>query len=263
MTNNQIINVATTIVQEAGDIALSYFRKDVHADVKKDHSLVSLVDREAETVMRRLIRSHFPDHDMYGEEFGGSLKSKKPLWILDPIEGTTNFLHGIPVFGSQCALMENGKLVAAAMYDPVSKILIHATQGQGTFQYQKKITLHSQPLSEVTLLFDTGRNQEIFNTFLKSSVISRFRSVRRLGSLVTDVTFLTTSKYSCYLGFNGKLYDFAPAALILAEAGYSVFDNNLRNWVPQQISSIFACDPNLRMQLTDLMKPILVTGNAQ
>jgi myo-inositol-1(or 4)-monophosphatase len=262
MIDNQIISVATTIVKEAGDIALSYFRKDVHVDIKKDHSLVSLVDREAETAMRSVIRSHFPDHDIFGEEFGGSLKSKKPLWILDPIEGTTNFLHGIPVFGSQCALMENSKLIVAAMYDPVSHILIHASLGQGTFQHQKKITLLSQPLAEVTLLFDTGRNQEIFNTFLKSSVISRFRSVRRLGSLVTDVSFLTTSKYSCYLGFNGKLYDFAPAALILAEAGYSVFDHKLKDWVPQQISSIFACDPALRLKLTDLLKPILVTGNA-
>lgn len=263
MIDSQIISVATAIVQEAGNIALSYFRKDVHVDIKKDHSLVSLVDREVETAMRTIIHSHFPDHDMYGEEYGGSLKSKKPLWILDPIEGTTNFLHGIPVFGSQCALMENGKLVAAAMYDPVSNMLIHASADQGTFQHHKKIIIQSQPLPEITLLFDSGRNQEIFNTFLKSPLISQFRSVRRLGSLVTDVTFLTTSKYSCYLGFNGKLYDFAPAALILSEAGYSVFDNNLRDWVPQQISSIFACDPALRIQLTELMKPILVTGNAQ
>jgi myo-inositol-1(or 4)-monophosphatase len=243
MPNSQLLAAAQNIVHEAGRVSLEYFRSDLKVDSKKDHSLVSIADQATEKKMREIINKKFPGHEIYGEEYGGTLQSNDPIWILDPIEGTTNFLHGIPVFGNQCAVMYQGKVIVSAMFDPVSKVSITASAGNGAYKNKQKITLIEQRLEDTALLFDLGRNNHMLKKFLQSGLIEQFRSVRRFGSLITDVMFLTTSKYSCYMGIMSEIYDFAPAALILSESGYEIFDNSLTDWNPTLKSSLFACDP--------------------
>lgn len=245
MTDGQLLQTAQELVIEAGKVSLKYFRSSVNIHTKEDNSLVSKVDGQAERKMRAIINKRFPDHMIYGEEYGGDLDTASPIWILDPIEGTTNYLHGIPVFGSQCAVMIDGQIITAAMYDPVSHLLISAQKNNGAYKNQSKITLSSQQLKDVTLLFDLGRKIEVQKALFTSPDIHQFRSIRRLGSLVTDVTFLTTSKMSCFLGLNAKIYDFAPASLILSESGYRVFDQSCHDWQPTFESSLFACGPQI------------------
>lgn len=257
MQYHDISNLATKVVRDAGKKSLEFFRSDIKVDIKKDQSLVSIADKECELVMRALIKKTYPDHEFYGEEYGGSLTSKNPTWILDPIEGTTNFLHGIPVFGSQLAVLYQQEIIISAMYEPVSGTLITAQQNQGSYKNEYRIQLQPQKTNEITLLFDSGRDKNELDHFLSSSVVGNFRSIRRFGSLVTDIDFLTTSKFSCYLGFNAHVYDFAPAYLILKESSYRVFDNSLTTWSPTPTTSLFACHDTNQNQIKAMLEPII------
>jgi myo-inositol-1(or 4)-monophosphatase len=241
------------LVLKGGQKALTFYQTSLHIKTKIDKSLVSKADRQIEIALTQAIKAKYPHHAIYGEETGGTLTTTKPLWIIDPIEGTTNFVHGIPVFGTQIALLYQGEIVVAAVYDPVSRTSASASKNGGAFLNGQPVSLLSQPLEQTTLLFDTGRNRELAHQFLKERIIPQFRSFRRLGSLVTDIFFLLNHKASVYFGFTAKLYDFAPASLILKEAGYDIVDLSLRQWTPSETVSLLAFHPSLRSEIIPLL----------
>lgn len=242
------------LVTEGGELSLEYFQTTLQVTKKPDKSLVSKADTTIEKKLIARIQEKYPDHDIFGEETGGTLESDQPIWIIDPIEGTTNFLHGTPIFGTQLAVMHQGKIIAAAMYEPVSNALVSAIKNEGAFFQGSKIALDKEELQHTTLLFDTGRDQSLAKKFLKSGIIEEYRSFRRLGSLVTDVIFLTKNTASVYLGFTAKIYDLAPAALILSEAGYRVVDESLDSWTPKEVVSLFAFHPYNSEQVISQLK---------
>jgi myo-inositol-1(or 4)-monophosphatase len=198
----------------------------VAVEKKGTIDLVTETDREIERDFRRLIADRFPHHAVLGEEY--STASERELvppfcWLFDPIDGTTNFAHGLPIFCSSCALEVDGQLVAGAVYDPNRQELFSAERGSGAW-------LNGAPLrvSATDALIDgllcTGfpytvqqKPDELVGLF--GHFLGRSRAVRRLGSAAIDLCYVAAGRFDGFWEMHLGPWDIAAGALIVAEAG--------------------------------------------
>lgn len=127
---NEFLKAALLAAQRADEISMKHFRKDVAVDIKPDQSPVTIADREAEKAIIAAIRNEFPDHGFLGEETGKSSNSSDYIWIIDPIDGTKNFIRNIPLFGTQIGLMHKDKLIVGISSMPAMGELLYAADGK-------------------------------------------------------------------------------------------------------------------------------------
>jgi len=219
-----LLTTAIEAVVRAGDVMMSRVGTDVRVDKKGAIDLVTEVDVEIERAFRARIGERFPDHAILGEEFGGLASAPTgPCWVFDPIDGTTNFAHGLPIFCSSVALEIDGVGEVAAVYDPTRRELFSAERGGGAF-------LNGRPLrvSEAADLMDamlvTGfpydvheRVDEIVGLF--GAFVGRARAVRRLGSAAIDLCYVAAGRLDGFWESDLKPWDIAGGALIVSEAG--------------------------------------------
>src|SRR5258705_11273137 len=191
--------------------------------------LVTDVDVAIERAFRALIEERFPAHAVLGEELGGSASIPPgPCWVFDPIDGTTNYAHGLPIFCSSVALEIGGVAEVAAVYDPTREELFSAERGSGAF-------LNGQPIhvSSASALVDamlvTGfpydvhsRVDEIVGLF--GAFVGRARAVRRLGSAAIDLCYVAAGRLDGFWESDLKAWDIAGGALLLEEAGGRITD---------------------------------------
>jgi myo-inositol-1(or 4)-monophosphatase len=218
------LTTAVEVVVRAGDMMMERAGGSVRIDKKGAIDLVTEVDVAIERMFRRLIAERFPDHDILAEEFGGNRGlSDGPCWVFDPIDGTTNFAHGLPIFCSSVALEVGGVSHVAAVYDPNRRELFTAERGGGAF-------LNGQPLrvSSASDMIDamlvTGfpydvhqRLDEIVDLF--RSFVGKARAVRRLGSAAIDLCYVAAGRMDGFWERGLSPWDIAGATLIVQEAG--------------------------------------------
>jgi myo-inositol-1(or 4)-monophosphatase len=222
--NPALLTTAIEAVVRAGDMQMAQFGTDFQIDKKGTIDLVTEVDVAVERMFRALIAERFPDHQVLAEEMGGAAGVPPgPCWVFDPIDGTTNFAHGLPIFCASLALEIDGVAEVAAVYDPNRKELFTAERGGGAF-------LNGKPLrvSSATRLVDamlvTGfpydvhtRVEEIVGLF--AAFVGQVRAVRRLGSAAIDLCYVAAGRMDGFWERDLKPWDIAGGALILAEAG--------------------------------------------
>jgi myo-inositol-1(or 4)-monophosphatase len=219
--------LATAIeaVIRAGNLQLARLGTDVRVDKKGAIDLVTEIDLQIEREFRELMAERFPDHVVLGEEFeaGGDRSAAPPYcWVFDPIDGTTNYAHGLPIFCSSLALEIEGTIVAGAVYDPTRRELFTAERGHGAW-------LNGRPLrvSPAETLLDsllvTGfhygiqRDPEELVTLFRE-FITKARAVRRLGSAALDLCYVAAGRFDGYWESKIQPWDVAAGALIVAEA---------------------------------------------
>jgi myo-inositol-1(or 4)-monophosphatase len=222
--NPLYVTTAVEAVVRAGDMMLARVGRAIHIDKKSAIDLVTEVDVAIERMFRELIATRFPDHAVLGEEFGGSAAVPQgPCWVFDPIDGTTNFAHGLPIFCSSLALEIDGVAEIAAVYDPSRRELFTAMRGAGAF-------LNGQPLrvSSAATLIDamlvTGfpydvhtRLDEIIGLF--RAFVGQARAVRRLGSAAIDLCYVAAGRMDGFWERDLSPWDIAGGALLVTEAG--------------------------------------------
>jgi myo-inositol-1(or 4)-monophosphatase len=220
--------LATAIeaVIRAGEVQLSRFGTDMRVDKKGAIDLVTEIDIQIEREFRAMIADRFPDHVVLGEEFASSGDREATpafCWVFDPVDGTTNYAHGLPIFCSSLALEIDGEIVVGAVYDPTRRELFTAERGQGAW-------LNGAPLrvSTADALIDsllvTGFHygiqrdpEELVSLFRE--FISRSRAVRRLGSAALDMCYVAAGRFDGYWESKIQPWDVAAGALIVTEAG--------------------------------------------
>ena len=220
--------LATAIeaVIRAGEVQLSRFGTDMRVDKKGAIDLVTEIDIQIEREFRAMIADRFPDHVVLGEEFASSGDREATpafCWVFDPVDGTTNYAHGLPIFCSSLALEIDGEIVVGAVYDPTRRELFTAERGQGAW-------LNGAPLrvSTADALIDsllvTGFHygiqrdpEELVGLFRE--FISRSRAVRRLGSAALDMCYVAAGRFDGYWESKIQPWDVAAGALIVTEAG--------------------------------------------
>jgi len=216
---------ATEIVLRAGDIQMARRVSGFHVEKKGEIDLVTEVDLECERVCREVIAERFPDHDILAEELSrpGERASSRYRWVFDPVDGTTNYAHGLPIFCASLALEIDGRAEIGAVYDPSRRELFTAERGVGAFLNGVPLRVSSTETLIDSLLvtgfpYDvharTSELLELFGAFLATA-----RAVRRLGSAALDLCYVAAGRFDGFWEKNLKPWDVAAGALIAAEAG--------------------------------------------
>jgi myo-inositol-1(or 4)-monophosphatase len=203
---------------------MAHFGSDVRVDKKGTIDLVTEVDFTVERMFRALIVERFPDHRVLAEELGGNVAlTPGHCWVFDPIDGTTNYAHGIPIFCASLALEIDGIAEVAAVFDPTRRELFTAQRGGGAFLNDRPLRV-STAASLVDAVLVTGfpydvhgRVDEIVGLFGK--FVGRARAVRRLGSAAIDLCYVAAGRMDGFWESDLKPWDVAAGALIVTEAG--------------------------------------------
>ena len=220
-----LLATAVEAVLRAGDIQMASFGSSIRIDKKGAIDLVTDVDLAVERMFRQLVAERFPDHRILAEELGAANESGPAgyCWIFDPIDGTTNYAHGLPVFSASLALEQAGRLVLGAVYDPTRKELFTAERGGGAFLNGAPIRVsNAQGLLDALLV--TGFPYDVHQTVdeivgLFGAFIGRAQAVRRLGSAALDLCYVAAGRMDGFWEKRLKPWDMAAGGLIVEEAG--------------------------------------------
>jgi myo-inositol-1(or 4)-monophosphatase len=215
------------IAREAGALLMDYFRKRVKIEYKGEADLVTVADRNSETLIRERIGQLWPAHDILGEEGGLRDTGSDYRWYVDPLDGTTNFAHGFPVFCVSIALEHEGQRVAGVIYDPTRDELFSAEQGSGAFLNQQRIHVSSTANLAESLIatgFPSHKRHKNPNIFFYHQITLHTHGVRRAGSAALDLCNVACGRFDGFWEFNLKPWDTAAGVLIVQEAGGRVTD---------------------------------------
>ena len=225
-----LLATAIEAVIRAGDVQMQHFGGALQVDKKGAIDLVTNIDVEIERAFRATIAERFPDHAVLGEEFANVEEDRLPkyCWVFDPIDGTTNYAHGLPIFCSSLSLEIDGEAVAGAVYDPSRRELFTAERGHGAWLNGQPLRVSSSAALIDSLLVtgfpytvqqDPGELVGVFTEFLKTS-----RAVRRLGSAALDLCYVAAGRFDGFWEQKLNPWDISAGALIVQEAGGTVTD---------------------------------------
>jgi len=219
-----MLNIAVRAARAAGDSIVREMDRacDISIESKGKNDFVTEVDKNAEEIIINTIKNAYPNHAFLAEETGLSGEGDF-LWIIDPLDGTTNFLHGFPHFAVSIALQRKGVLDQAVIYDPLKQELFTASKGTGALLNNKKIRVTSKKSLDGALL-GTGfpyNNEEAVTHFIKSfkAFFPNVAGVRRAGVASLDLAYVACGRLDGFWEFALKPWDVAAGALIVQEAG--------------------------------------------
>lgn len=226
----KLLEQTQEIAKEVG----AFIRKErQHFDVEKvEHKgfndLVSYVDKEAERQIVEKLSEIFPEAGFITEEGTNTTKGEKYNWVIDPLDGTTNFIHGIPVFSVSIALMEDEKVIMGVVYEVNRHECFYAMKGGGAFCNDTPIKV-SKALDLSASLISTGfpyYNFELIDRYLNSmkSLMQKTHGLRRFGSAAVDLCYVASGRTEGFFEYNLNSYDVAAGAIIVQEAGGKVTD---------------------------------------
>jgi len=222
---NALQNVAVMAARRGGAILIRHLNKlDKLKVEKKGHNdFVSDADRAAEDAVIEVIRNHYPDHAILAEESGKQGESDT-VWIIDPLDGTTNFLHGFPQFCVSVAVQVKGRMEAAAVYDPMSQEIFAAARGEGATLDDRKIRVSGRKEMEYALIgtgFPFRQADMDMTPYLQmlGKVVRNTAGVRRPGAAALDLCYVAAGRLDGFWEIGLKPWDVAAGSLIIREAG--------------------------------------------
>lgn len=215
------LEAAVRAAKAAGEVILPYFRTALQVETKADQSPVTAADRAAEQMIVETLQSQFPDYGFLGEEFGEQVGTTDARWIIDPIDGTQNFIRGIPYFATLLALEEAGEITHGVIYAPAEQILFYAARGFGAFtnDHQPLAVSSIDNLSQAMLVhggLDILRQGGYWDGFIK--LIDATARQRGFGDYFAH-TFVFRGQAEVMVEADVKPWDLAPLKIIAEEAG--------------------------------------------
>jgi myo-inositol-1(or 4)-monophosphatase len=223
---SKALDFAVATVQEAGAVLRDYYRNGVTVKYKGEIDLITEADHASEALILNRIRSAYPDCAILSEESGASANTSAALWIADPLDGTTNFAHGLPIFSVTLALMVDGVLEIGATYDPIYEELYTAQRGQGAYLNGERLHVSAAPLLDKALLvtgFPYDRRTNHNNNIQQFTAFSSCaQGVLRLGSAALDLAAVAAGRLDGYWEFKINPWDVAAGVLMVTEAGGQV-----------------------------------------
>jgi len=213
------LEVAVAAAQAAGEVALRYFRTGLTVEYKGDRSPVTRADRECEQRIIEVLHAAFPEYGVVGEEFG-ERPGAHARWIIDPIDGTKNFIRGIPYFATLIALEEDGEITAGVIYAPAVDDLLYAQKGHGAFDRSGR--LHVSPITSLRQGLVVFGGIDIFRAAGRWDAFERLvrASGRQRGfGDYFGHTFVARGQAEAMVELDLKPWDLAPIKIIIEEAG--------------------------------------------
>lgn len=224
------VNIAVRAARAAGDIITRNMDRidRLKITTKGNNDFVSEVDNKAEAAIIDILQQAYPEHGILAEESGIQKDDAEFQWIIDPLDGTTNFLHGFPQFAVSIALKHKDRLETGVIYDPVSQELFTAARGEGAQLNGKKIRV-SGHIGIKGALLGTGfpyHDQSYLDTYLETmkAMMAPAAGIRRPGSAALDLAWLAAGRIDGFWEFNLHAWDIAAGILIVREAGGIITD---------------------------------------
>jgi len=217
------------IAKEAGEVLRSGFGKNFSVEYKTNvANLVTEYDKKSEKTIIDYIKKEFPAHSVLAEEGGGYKASGDYLWVIDPLDGTTNFAHGLPIFSVSIGVQKNGEMVYGVVYDVMRDAMYSAEKGSGTFCNNRKLSVSTNDDLHKSVLvtgfpYNVHENPDFayerFTAFLRVA-----RAVRRLGSAAIDMCYVAEGVFDGFWEVSLNPWDMAAGKVLIEEAGGLVTD---------------------------------------
>jgi len=223
--------LAIKAAKEAGKILKYYFGRTVQVRTKGERSLVTDIDLKAEEKIVNLIKRDYPEDNILSEETKYQTFDSDFRWIIDPLDGTHNYIRGMENFGTSIALAYRDKVILGVIYLPMSDELYFAEKGKGAFLNQKRITVSRKDLDQATMVYDSTirLNKGPMLKYLDRLVDEVF-NIRMFGSTVRSLTYVAEGKADLEIEYNDKPWDFAAGLLLVEEAGGKATDLKGKRW---------------------------------
>ena len=262
------LNIATQAARAAGKVLHKFSKKldRIKISDKGINEFVSEADQQAEYAILDIIRQNYPDHAILAEESGEheakpDTVGTKHRWIIDPLDGTINFLHGVPDYCVSIALEVEGKLQDAVIYNPVSEELYTASRGQGAFLNDRRIRASQNnklPLALIGTGIPYSANRVHLDNYLKmlKAVVAKTSGVRRGGSAALDLAYVAAGRFDAFWEIGLKPWDIAAGILLVQEAGGMVTDLEGRDSY-LQTGNILAGGLKIHRDIEELIRPHL------
>ncbi len=259
-----LLNIAVRAARRAGDLIVrSLPRLDsIQVATKGRNDFVTEIDRAAEAEIITSIRRAHPDHAFLAEESGRSGESEN-LWIIDPLDGTTNFLHGFPTFAVSIALEQRGRLAHAVVYDPMRQELFTASRGDGALLEGRRIRVSRQPGLEGALIgtgFPYRSNTRWLEAYLQMmrTVMAGAAGIRRPGAAALDLAYVAAGRLDGFWEIGLSPWDTAAGTLLIQEAGGHI--GTLTGGEYKQGGNIIAGNPKVYAAMVEALGPHIPEG---
>ena len=255
-----MVNIAVRAARQAGSIIVRHLNQLETLEVveKGRNEFVSQVDRLAEEAIIEVIREYHPDHSILAEE-SGERGNHEYQWIIDPLDGTTNYLHGFPVFCVSIAVAHEGQIEHGVVYDPLRQEIFTASRGQGAQLDGRRIRVSKRIQMSHSLIatgFPYRMNKEFIDDYLAmlKTVVEDSAGVRRPGSAALDLCYVAAGRVDGFWEIGLNVWDIAAGALMIREAGgrisdYRGTDKYLKN------GNVVAGNPRIYAELSKLLAP--------
>jgi len=256
-----LLNIAVRAARRAGELIVRSLTRveGIQVSAKGRNDFVSEVDRAAEREIIATVRRAYPDHAFLAEESGAS-GSSDTVWIVDPLDGTTNFLHGFPVFAVSIACQQRGRLEHAVVYDPMRQELFTASRGGGAHLDNRRMRVSRQRGIEGALVatgFPFRANLEYIDAYLAmlKGVMATAAGVRRPGAAALDLAYVAAGRVDAFREIGLSPWDTAAGTLLIQEAGGRI--GTLAGGDYKQGGHIAAGTPKVYDGLLELLAPHL------
>lgn len=226
----QFFEAAVRAARAAGDFIVSCLGRVSKSDIglKQTSDFVTFVDRESEALIIRTLRERFPDHGILAEESPQEAGREGYLWIIDPLDGTTNFIHQFPVFAVSIALQYNRESIAGVVFEPLRNDLYTAERGKGAYLNGERLSV-SAVADPAFSLIATGfpfKHKELVGPYLElfKNILLTVSDQRRAGSAALDLAYLAAGRCEAFYELGLSPWDVAAGSLLVREAGGLVTD---------------------------------------
>jgi myo-inositol-1(or 4)-monophosphatase len=253
------LNVSIAAVRKAGGVLLDRIGK-VHAREKGRADLVTEADLAAQEIVRKTVMEAFPSHRFVGEEDAVGLVAESESayrWIVDPLDGTTNYVHQVPFFCTSLALEHNGQIVVAAIYDPCRDECFTAIRGQGAKLNGQPIRTSNAPHladSLVSAGFATVVTPDSPDLRLFNAIVGVCQAMRRTGSAALNLAYVAAGRFDAAYAFGAKIWDFAAGLLLVEEAGGIVSDWTGSPLRMQHSHFLAAANPTVHREIREFVR---------
>ncbi len=216
------LETAAEIARESGALINLYLERRIGFELKGEFDLVTEADRASERLIVDRLLSHFPTHGIVAEEGGGQEGNSEYRWYVDPLDGTTNFAHGFPMFNVTLALEHKGELIAGVVFDPVHNEMFTAERGSGAYLNNRRIHVSKTSTIESSLVatgFPSRKRHLNVNVHFFYQLAMLSHGVRRAGSAALDLAYVACGRLDAFWEFGLNPWDMAAGVLLIREAG--------------------------------------------
>ena len=254
-----LLNIAVRAARAAGEVIIRSLNRleSLTVTSKGRNDFVSEVDHAAEAEIIKLIRKNYPSHAFLAEESGRTGDSET-VWIIDPLDGTTNFLHGFPTFAVSVACQIRGRLEHGVVYDPISQEIFSASRGGGAHLDNRRIRVSKQRGLEGALIgtgFPYRANAKYMDVYLAMlrAVMENTAGVRRPGSAALDLAYVAAGRTDAFWEIGLSPWDTAAGTLLIQEAGGRI--GTLTGAEYTQGGNVLAGSPKVYAAMLELLAP--------